>query len=311
MKRILRQQAVAVIGALTLAPALLLGQAQARVHGKVTNSRGDGLAGVRITISDTETSTRLEIVTDAKGNYSVVIIDSSRPRVYKLELSGYRTLDEVFKAPISSNTVKDFEMKTGEEAAVAVQATPASRAVLLYNAGAQLARAGDAAGASQKLRAALELDPDLGPALTVLAAIEIEEGKIAEGLALAEKAISLDPGDVNALRLRFQAYERLGDQEKAAEALAALESASPEDRALKLHNQGVDAYNAGEMRVARAIQSIWRNASPFGTARSPTRATTSPGRKPAASAPLPGWTRSIRTCAVPSGPTASRRKSPR
>ena len=242
-----------LVGALAIS-APLLGQAQARVHGRITNSAGEGLAAVKVTLSDTETATELSTTSDSEGRYSIVIINSTRPYVYKLELDGYATLQETFKAPINSNTVKDFQMKTPQEAATAPGAveTPQMKAVKVFNEGAELARQGDSKAAREKFEAAVELDPELSPALTALAAMESADGRHAEALALADRAIALDPGDANALNVRYQALTSLGRAEEAAAALAALQQASPETRAVVLYNEAADAFNAGDVEAARA-----------------------------------------------------------
>ena len=182
-----------------------------------------------------------------------MIVSSTRPYVYRLELAGYQTLEQEFKAPISSNTLKNFEMKTVEEARAAAGPveTPQTKAVALFNAGAELARDGDAAGAEGKFRAALELDPELGAALTALAAIRVQAGDLRVALELADRAIAVDPGDVKALRVRYQVFQQMGDEARAVAALAALQQASPETLAETLYNEGVDRFNAGDVEKAR------------------------------------------------------------
>jgi tetratricopeptide (TPR) repeat protein len=253
MKRAATLFAMAVVGALAISPPLL-GQAQARVHGRVTNSAGEGLAGVQMTLTDTETATELSTTTDDSGRFSIVILNSTRPYVYRLVLDGYATLEETFKAPISSNTAKDFQMMTRKEAASAPGAaeTPQMKAVKVYNEGAEAARLGDTKVARQKFEAALELDPELSNALSALAAMEWEAGNQQAALGFADRALAVDPGDTNALSVRYQALTALGREEEAAAALTALQQADPATRAAVLYNEAADAFNAGDVETARS-----------------------------------------------------------
>lgn len=245
---------VCALGACLLAAGPVLAQAKARVYGVVSDPRGEPLEGVKITVTDPEVeSFRLQVATDKKGKFSVLLVDSTRPYLYHLEKQGYYPVEELFKAAHQSNTEKDFVLRPAEAGAPSPPGGAPGEAIALFNEGAAAAARGELESARQKFEAALELDPGLAAAHAALAGVLLRQGRHAEAAAAAERTLALDPGNEHAPKIRYEAYRALGDEVKAEEARAALAAVDPRLAAADLYRQGAEAYNAGRMDVARDL----------------------------------------------------------
>ncbi len=254
MKRI--QRVFALAAALLLAgAATLFAVAQGRMYGKVTDENGKPLEGVKLTVTlPGVESYKVEETTKADGSYAVTILDATRTYTYRWEKEGYQPVEATVKIPIASNEQRDVELLSLEEAArrgpSGRELTPAERAVLVFNEGAEAAQQGDMSTATAKMQEAIALDATLAPAHSALSALLFTEKKYAEAVAAAEKARELDPGDVKALRVLAEGYLELGQTDKAKAASAALTAADPKAGAMDQFNQGIREYNAGNMAAA-------------------------------------------------------------
>jgi tetratricopeptide (TPR) repeat protein len=127
------------------------------------------------------------------------------------------------------------------------------KSVRTYNEGVEAQRLGDLELAAEKYREAAELDPELAAAHTALAAVSLLQEDHATAAAEAEAALAIDPTDVRAMQLRFDAYRLLGDEAKAAEAAEQLRQIGDlGDAAARIFNEGVDAFNAGDTATAQS-----------------------------------------------------------
>jgi tetratricopeptide (TPR) repeat protein len=245
---------LAVLGGSSAAQALN----QARLYGTITDENDKPVEGVLLTVTTPEQpSFKLEVKSDAKGNWAVTLIDATKGYHYKFEKDGYQTMQQDLKIPIGANERKDFQMLSNAEAikrgaAVAVPQEPTAedKAVLAFNAAAEASQMGDMATAKAKMREAVELNPQLGVAHSALAGFLYAEKDYAGAAAAADKALALDPKDARSLRVAVEANTALGNKAKAKEASAALAAIDPKAAAMDLFNQGVREYNAGAMPAA-------------------------------------------------------------
>lgn len=245
---------LAVFGLSSAAQALN----QARLYGTITDENDKPLAGVQLTVTCPEVATfKLEIQTDAKGNWAVTLIDATKGYHYKFEKEGYQTMQQELKIPIGANERKDFQMlsnaeaiKRGSAVAVPQEPTAEDKAVLAFNAAAEASQMGDMATAKAKMLEAVELNPQLGVAHSALAGFLYAEKDYAGAAAAADKALALDPKDARSLRVAVEANTALGNKAKAKEASAALAAIDPKAAGIDLFNQGVREYNAGAMPAA-------------------------------------------------------------
>jgi tetratricopeptide (TPR) repeat protein len=232
---------------------------QARAFGTVRDETKKPLADVKITVVNTAaTSIRLETKTDAAGKWAITIVDATRPHDYRFEKEGYQPMEMELKLPIGSNERHDVTLKSA--AAVAAEATqgestPANNAAMMYNEGVEALRMGDSATAIGKIQAALEQDPELLAAHEALGIVYAQEKRWAEAAAEAEIVLAREPKNEKAIRVAVDAYKSLGDKEKLATYQAVLSELDPASAASDLYNQGVNAYNAGDMKKALGLFS--------------------------------------------------------
>jgi tetratricopeptide (TPR) repeat protein len=126
-------------------------------------------------------------------------------------------------------------------------------AAILYNEGVEGMRAGDAATAKARFQEALGIDPNFLPAVVGLALCHLREGSFEEAAAAAERALELEPGNLQAMGARLDAYRALGDEDKEQEALEALKAADPKTASRQLFDGGIDLFNAGDTEGAKEL----------------------------------------------------------
>lgn len=239
--------------------ASLLAQAQGRVHGQVVDENGKPVAGVKITITDPDVKGRIvEAESDESGKYQVVIVDATKMLPWKLEKQGFHTTQTPRKVPAASTTELDLtvyslgvalpqgEMPSAEDLEAAkLKAEAQTKSVEAFNAAARLYKAGDADGALAQFEQAVVFDPTLARAWAAIARLRHDKQQWAEAGAAADHAAELNAADASNQQLRFDAYTRLGDKEKAALALEGLKSADPKGAAAYLFQQGEALFNNG------------------------------------------------------------------
>jgi tetratricopeptide (TPR) repeat protein len=238
---LIRPRLCVVLAVVTLlAPGLLRADVQGRVYGTVFDQAGEPIAGITMIVTDPEVAHfRIELETDEEGKYSVTLPDATRPYTYRVQGKSYQPFEASFKIPAGESRAMDFTVLSASLVAPDV-----------FNEGNAAAREGDYALAKEKYRQALALDSGLEPAHAALATVLLLEKNYAEAAEAAGAALALEPTNEKMLTLRYQAYKALGEKEKTAEALAALEAADPKIAATDLFNRGVVAFDAGRMQDA-------------------------------------------------------------
>jgi Tfp pilus assembly protein PilF len=151
----------------------------------------------------------------------------------------YKNLKDNEKAAAALKDIEVFGRRTEE-------------AKKLHNEAVGLAKANNQEAAFAKFQEALNLDPSLRPSLVGLATAAMKIGKNAEAATAAEAILKLEPGNDQALRLRYNACLALGDPNRLFEALlgmAAVEPTVAKNGMLKL---AFDAYDANDRPNAKA-----------------------------------------------------------
>ena len=231
-------------------------QAGGRIAGKVEDQAGKPIEGVQVTAtSPTMDDFKLEKTTNSKGKFVLVFTNAALPYVVELEKEGYKTLVTRIN-PVSGRTeMVEYVLlpAMSDEQAVAEKAalSGAGRAVLVYNEGVEAQRAGDLELAAKKYGEAARINPELAAAHTSLAGVAHMQGDYGTAAAEAEKALAIDPTDVRAMQLRFDAYRLAGNDAKAAEAAQMLrELGDVSETASLIFNEGAQAYNSGDISTA-------------------------------------------------------------
>ena len=163
---------------------------------------------------------------------------------------GYRLLYEAHQA-LGNEKEADKALKR-----LAQLDTGGDTATLVFNEGVQALKVGDRKAAKDRFREALEVAPDFGPALSALAVLLINDGDFEEAAATAEKLLTLQPDNIKAMRIAYQAYRSSGDTDREARAFERLAAADPAVVSTQFFDEGVELFNAGQ--TAQAIESFER-----------------------------------------------------
>jgi tetratricopeptide (TPR) repeat protein len=123
----------------------------------------------------------------------------------------------------------------------------------VYNRGLAQARAGDVEAAMPRLEQAVELEPTLAPAWGLLGDLEIARGNHQRAIECGDHLIELEGSRERGLSLRHRAFEAMGDQEGAREALRALAAENPDAVMKSLFERGNDLFDGNEPVAAAAV----------------------------------------------------------
>jgi len=232
----------------------------ARISGRVVDPGGQPVAGVTITVT-TPDSEKFELVrtTNKKGKVTLSFGRGDWQYGIRLEKEGYQTKTEPLPLAVGGTVQAEWTLAPETAAAAGAGDVAAGgggaggKVVRTYNEGVEAQRMGDLDLAKEKYRRAAEMNPELAAAHTALAAVASIREDWETAAAEAEAAIAIDPEDVRAMQIRFDAYRNLGQEAKASEAAAALREVGDLDAAAaRIFNEGVDAYTAGNLAMAQS-----------------------------------------------------------
>jgi tetratricopeptide (TPR) repeat protein len=247
--------------ALLMTTALILTVPQAaaqtaRISGTVVDTDGQPIEGVKITVTTPDSgSFELVKVTNKKGKATLSFNNLAWRYQIRLEKEGFQTKVEALPLTAGGTVKQQWVLERGASptAAAAGQGGGGSRAVRTYNEGVEAQRQGDLDLAAEKYREAARMNPELAAPHTALAVVAALGEDWETSAAEAESALAIDPEDLRAMQLLFDAYRNLGDEDKVAEAAAALREAGDlESAAARIFNEGVDAYQAGDITTAQS-----------------------------------------------------------
>ncbi len=122
-----------------------------------------------------------------------------------------------------------------------------------YNRGLAQARAGDIDAAMPRLEQAVELEPALAPAWGLLGDLEIARGNFQRAIECGDHLTTLEGSRERGLSLRHRAFEAMGDEEGAREALRLLAAENPDAVMNSLFERGKDLFDGNEPAAAAEI----------------------------------------------------------
>lgn len=125
---------------------------------------------------------------------------------------------------------------------------PSEVATRIYNQAVQRQKRDREDEALALFRQAVELDPELAPAWAAIAGIELAKNRPQPAIDAAAKLLELRPGDNEAMTIQYEAYQMLGEAEKAEELLAQMEAGGQDPGAL--YRRGVALFNASNYEQA-------------------------------------------------------------
>jgi len=260
-------QALLVCAGLLLA-ALLEAGTQGRVTGRITDSTGNGVPDVVVTVTTPAIKNfKLTVKTDKNGQYGLIVNDATLRYHVRFEKEGYNPVDRDEKFSTVEIKVIDEKLLKSSEVPAAKGAAPAAApstsvlAAKAYNDGVDLMNAGDKEGAAKKFEEAVAKNPDLPQAWNALAALAYEKKDWAKTIDYGQKATDLDPSLSNLYAMMGDAAAKSGDKKAAAEWQKKYAEANP-DSPETLYNKGIDAYNKKNLKEAESLLTKAVEAKP-------------------------------------------------
>jgi tetratricopeptide (TPR) repeat protein len=245
----------AALTALSLAAAAYLrAGAECRVKGIVTDSAGNPVEDVEITITTPSLTTlHLSSKTGKRGDYGALLPDCTMPYNLKFSKDGFVPADVEKKIAVGDTGVIDMRLQKTEEAKAKAQAaapvSASDKAVLSYNAGVDALKANDTATAMSKFEDAVAKNPDLLAGWQALAQIAYQQKEWAKAVEYGQKAVDLDPEQPQMFAMLADASRQAGDTKAAEEWTKRYAEANPDSPEI-LYNKGIEAYNKGKMKEA-------------------------------------------------------------
>ena len=179
-----------------------------------------------------------EFARSADAAENAISLGATEEVVWQTRWEAYRGLGDEAKTAQALEDMKAAGLRTVE-------------AEKLHNQGVALAKSGDNAGAFAKFREALEIDPNLLPALEGIATTGILCDHNEEAAAAAESVLQADPGNERAIRVRYNAYLNLRDDVNLFNALVGLLPYEPQISQDGLLHLAYTAYDAQDQELAK------------------------------------------------------------
>lgn len=246
---------VAAVLSLMFGAIQLMAAGQARISGWVHDSEGKAIPNAVVTITtDEQASYKKVIEVKEDGRFKALILDATKTYLFHVEAPGYIPHEEPFKVPIGTmDNEFEFSLKTQQESvATTVEDLKTQPGYKELEEGRQLVKEGKKEEALKLFEKAVELVPDLVPALEHLAELQYELGKKDEALETAKKCLGEDDESLGCLAVASNASGDLGDQEARDQYMARYQELNPDDPAT-LFNQAVVFLNAMDDAKARPL----------------------------------------------------------
>jgi len=122
-----------------------------------------------------------------------------------------------------------------------------------YNRGLSHAKGGDLDTAIPRLEQAILLEPTLAPAWGLLGDLEIARGNHQRAIEAGDQLLTIDGSRERGLSLRHRAFEAMGDETAAAEALRALAAETPDAVMNSLFERGNDLFDSNDPLAAAKV----------------------------------------------------------
>lgn len=244
--------------------AVVFAGAQARVEGNVTDSKGNPIPDVKVTITSPQVSTfKMVVDGDKKGVFKFLLLDATRNYFFHVEAVGYQPQERPFKvAAGSTDTVFEFTLNTVQEAAASGTASLLEQPGFKEMAeGRKLYEAGDKTAALAKFKEAVAAKPDLIQALTAVAELSFGAGDYQGALDAAESCLEQDDESIDCLAIAANAAQTIGDDAAYAGYMARYEEANPEDPTI-LYNAAAGFLNKLDDDGARPLLERCLEADP-------------------------------------------------
>ncbi|MCG6963107.1 MAG: tetratricopeptide repeat protein [Acidobacteria bacterium] len=231
-------------------PGLVHADRQGRLIGKVVDLQGNPVEGVTVLATAKDLPEFHEQdKSNKKGMFIIDIPQLGVVYLLRFDKIGYAPLQAEITWDLAGTARKEYTLHPAGAVEVGTQPLPTTSndAVEAYNAGVAAFKAKDYPTAAKHFQAAVAADAKLRQGWEALSLAQFEAGNYKEAAAAADKAVALGATKVEVLRVRWESYNNLGDQEKAAAALKDMEKAGQQvAEAKKIHNEAVKLVKAGD-----------------------------------------------------------------
>ena len=123
----------------------------------------------------------------------------------------------------------------------------------VYNRALARAKTGDVEASIPRLEQAVEIAPELAPAWGLLGDLQIALGNHQRAIEAGDRLMEIEGSLERGLSLRHRAYEAMGDEEGAREALRALADLTPDVVMNSLFERGEDLFDSNEPVAAAKV----------------------------------------------------------
>ena len=246
----------------TFSVSVMAGLTAGQVSFHVTDGHGNEIEGVQIVISsDKFESFRIDLATNERGLAKTVLKYDHYKAIFTKD--GYQNYSYKFRPRLSDRKVIQIKLTSVKEAMKEAESTLTGKdkAVLLFNQAVPLMKEGKDVEAIPKLKEAIELDPELAPALFHAGRIELKNNNLEDAEKYLLKALQVDVEMNSAYSMLSELYKRKGDTENYQKYLKEAESRGSVS-AGEYYNQAAEAINAGDDAKAKSLLEKAIKANP-------------------------------------------------
>jgi tetratricopeptide (TPR) repeat protein len=219
---------------------------------KVVDSKGNPIAGVKITLLSTRVSTmEFKITTDKKG---IALQNGLLNHVFTvtLEKDGYQTVKKNVKIPAGLLQREYITMHSAVEVRKEyLDNDPHSQAINSFNKAASLINEKKYQEALEPLNHSVSLDDTLFQAHYYLGYVYFELGEYQEALQSLSKVLEIKENYVQAYRLLAAVHERMGNTQES-ERYTRLAREKGGKTPFDIYREGIYAFNTGSTNKAIA-----------------------------------------------------------
>jgi len=184
------------------------------------------LAGVYLQLGDLEAAI-------AAAN-RLLELEPQNPLAFRVLYEAHRQLGNEAESKQALGALKNLD-------------TAGDAARIVYNEGVEALKIGDRKNARARFEQALEINPELTPAMSALAIVLINDGEFASSAELAERILELEPDNARAMTIAFDAYKSLGDEDNERASFARILASGSKDIGKLLYESGVEQFNSGNL----------------------------------------------------------------
>ncbi len=235
------------------ATSVMAGLTAGQIIFHVTDGHGHSIEGVNIVVSSEKAENfKVELTTDKAGKAKTVLKFDHYKAVFTKD--GFADYSYKFRPRLGDRKVIEIKLPSMQETMKKAESklTGKDKAVVLFNEAVPLMKDGKDKEALPKLKEALQLNPELAPALFHAGRIELKNNDLDAAEKNLLKALEVDPDMNSAYAMLSELYKRKGDTENYQKYLKEAESRGSVS-AGEYYNQAAEAINAGDDAKAKEL----------------------------------------------------------